>query len=319
MLWNYLLMTIRSIRNQKVYAFINILGLSVGLSCCLLIMLYVSHELSYDRQNPDAKQIFRVITRVTGHGNEQDDAITQYPLAPALKADIPEVEYTVRVATNGSALLANGTKRLQEEEMLFADSAFYVLFPANFVAGDPKTALAGPNRMVLTESAAKKYFGNENPMGRTLRVDNLYDAQITGIIRDLPPNVHLRYEVMTSLETLMRLYEQQGFRVSQAWFAFTNLSTYVKLYPNTQVQTAEAKLPAFVEKNLGALLTRIGAGFILRFQPMTDVHLYPMPTELLPGGSMTYVYLFTVIAVVILLIACFNYMNLDRPLYPPCA
>lgn len=298
MLKSYLTITLRHMRNHTGYAFINITGLAVGIACCLLILLYVQRELSFDRFHENADRIYRV-TSVVNQGERWGSAI--YPVGPALKETFPQVETYVRMHRNAALVTKDETVRFHEERFLVAEDDFFAVFDYELLQGNPETALTQPYTLVLTESMAKKYFGDANPMGQTLRIDDKQDYTITGILADPPTNAHIVFDFVGSFASeLVGLTPQRA----QSRIAFT----YVLLRPDADIASLTAALPDF-EKSLFPDPKR---AYKFDFISLTDIHLYgQMSNEIQPQGDIRYIYLFTAIAFLILLIACINYMNLS--------
>lgn len=195
---SYLKIALRNMRRQKGYAFINIVGLAIGLACCILILLYVRDELSYDRFNENAGRIYRVGLHGIIGTNEFNVTNTSAPMAAALEQEFPEVLAAARVNSFGYPVLRYGEKVFSEERFFWADSNFFDIFTVNFLQGNPQDALNRPNTVVLTESMAKKYFGEENPMGKLLNADQRRDYEVTGVIKDVPHNSHFHYDFLAS-------------------------------------------------------------------------------------------------------------------------
>ncbi len=315
MLSNYLKIAWRNLRKHGGFTAINIFGLAVGLACCLLITLYVVDELSYDRFNAKANRIYRVNTNVKFGGNEMNMAVSPDPVGPTLKKDYPQVEQFVRLHQRGTGLVkrAGSTNNLREENVLFADSTLFDVFTFPLVAGDPKVALRDPNTVVISESAAKRHFGGQDPMGQTLTFDNKSSYKVTGVMRDIPANSHIRADFF--LPMLNDDYEWGQ------WLS-NNHHTYIVLREGTDYKQFEKNLDAVVTKYAGpqvlqmvgstmAQFRKAGNRYGLWLMPLTDIHLQSKQLhELTPSGDSQYVYIFSAVALFILLIACINFMNL---------
>jgi putative ABC transport system permease protein len=313
---SYLKIAARNLRRHKVYSFINIAGLAVGLACCLLISLYVKDEISYDRYHEKADRIFKVVTDARNPEKESHFALTPAPLAEALVRDFPEVETTARLFTLfGNALIAYGEKRFNEERIFFGDSTFFEVFSIPLIAGNPETALAKPASMVLTETIAQKYFGSENPLGKTIRLNDEDDLQITGVMADVPANSHFHCDFLISLASA-------GMSRNPSFISNSNFHTYLVLRDGASPRALDSKFPAAVKKYASAQIAarfgqtfeeRLAAGYETKWSllPLTDVHLHSQREyEIEPNGNIMTVYLFSAIAVMVLLIACINFMNL---------
>jgi putative ABC transport system permease protein len=316
MLKNYLKIALRNLRRHKTYSFINVVGLAVGLACCLLISLYVKDELSYDRYHAKADRIFKIVTDSRWPEKESKFALTPAPLAEALVRDFPEVETATRLFTFfGEGLVAYGEKRFTEPRIYFGDSTFFEVFSIPLLAGDARTALARGNAVVLTQNVARKYFGEEDPLGKTLSINHGFDVQITGVMAEVPANTHFHCDFVLSM-TAMR------FSRSPSFITNNNFHTYAVLRPNASPQALEAKFPEAIKKYAAAQVAeRFGQTFEAytaagnetkwTLVPVTDIHLRSnREYEIEPNGSLTTVYLFASIAAIVLLIACINFMNL---------
>ncbi len=315
MLRNYLKIAWRNLRKQRGLSFINIFGLAVGLACCVLITLYVLDELSYDRYNAKADRIFRVHTDVKFGGNDMQMAVSPDPIGPTLKKDYPQVEQFVRLHQRGTWLVkrVGSTNNLREENITFADSTLFDVFTLPFLTGDPKRALTSPNTVVISESAAKRHFGNKDPMGQTLVFNNADAFKVTGVMRDMPTNTHFQSDFFLTMLN-------DGYQWGQ-WLS-NNHHTYIVLREGTDYRQFEKNFDAVIEKYVGPqALQFIGtsmtqfrqAGNRFRFSlmPLNDIHLRSKQTiELAPNGDMQYVYIFSAVALFILLIAGINFMNL---------
>ena len=314
MLSNYLKIAWRNLRKQRNFAFINIVGLAIGLACCLLIVLYVNDELSYDRYNTKADRIYRLNTDAKFGGRAVALAVTPDPLGPTLKQDYPQVEQFVRLHHRGMWLVrrAGSPTAISEDNIIFADSTLFEVFTLPFIAGNPKRALAEPKTVVITESAAKRHFGDQNPMGQIMLLgDQPY--RITGLMRDMPANSHFRADIFP---TMLSDDYQWG-----NWLS-TNHYTYILLKPGTNPAVFSRNLDAVVEKygspalmkDLSITMTQFrqsGNQFRLWMMPLTDIHLRSRQTiEIAAPGDIQHVYIFSVVALIILLIACVNFMNL---------
>ncbi|GAB3758287.1 ABC transporter permease [Spirosoma pomorum] len=314
MLRNYFKIAFRNLRKQRGFTFINIVGLAVGLSCCLLLVLYVNDELSYDRYNVKANRIYRINTDARFGGRTVALAVTPDPLGPTLKQDYPQVEQFVRLHHRGTWLVkrAGLSTAISEDNVMFADSTLFDVFTLPLIAGDPKRALAAPNTVVISESAAKRHFGNQQPMGKTMLLgDQPY--KITGLMHDMPTNAHFRADIFP---TMLNDDYQWG-----NWLS-TNHYTYVVLKPGIDPSSFRQYLDAVVEKYGGPVLKKelgitmnqfrqSGNHFRLWMMPLTDLHLYSKQSvEIAAPGDIQYVYIFSAVALIILLIACVNFMNL---------
>lgn len=313
MIINYIKVTLRNIRRHKGYYLINILGLTIGIVCFILISLFVLDELSYDRYHEKADQIYRVGVRALVNDNEFHGATACAPMAQTLVKEFPEVQASTRLRGFGDPVIRYKEKVFSEERWFFADATVFDVFTIPIIQGDSKTALSQPNTVLITESMADKYFGQEDPMGKTLNADGRRDYLITGVIEDVPRNSHVHYDFLASFETFESSH-------SQNWIS-NNHHTYFVLNKGASSEEFETKLQTLVEKYVqpqvkGALgvtpeeFYASGGEFEYFLQPLTDIHLRShLDFEHEPNSDITYVYLFSVIAVAILLIACINFVN----------
>ena len=300
MIKNYFKIAWRSLSKQKGFSFINIFGLATGMACSLLIFLFVKDETSYDRFHHDAGQIYRVVKDfVNDDGSRLPDATTPPALAPAMQKDIPEVAITTRVFPGWGAnfLIKYGDKKINEDKLYRVDSSFFDVFTFPFVHGNAKDAFKEVQSIVLTESSAKRYFGNDNPVGKTLQIDRLGNLMVTGVIKDVPHASHFHFDFLISTRKF-------GGNIDADW-GFYNFYTYAKLKPNSNITAFTKKVQDVYKSN-----TTDGAN-IFYVQPLTDIHLTSnLKWELEPNSDKLYVYVFTIIGIFILLIAGINYVNL---------
>lgn len=321
MLAHYLKIAWRHVLKHKGHSLINILGLALGMACCLLILLFVRYELSFDRLSPDAGRVYRVtLDWENTPGSEIEHwAATPHPLGPALAKEIPEIEAVTRLrpytegSIPGKAAVSYRNDRQFYDMFLWVDADVFRVLGYPMVQGDPKTALAGPNQVVLTESTARRYFGGENPLGKVLRIDTNYsdeDYRVTGVIRDMPRNSHVHSDVLASFSSLEHLTDPR-VALKEWWLA--EPYTYVKLAPGADAAAVQAKLSAFAAKvpKTPMIPEDKHPTMDFRLQPITDIHLHGhMQYELEPNGDIAYIYIFLAIAALTLLVACVNFMNL---------
>src|SRR5664279_1342631 len=315
MLRSFFINAIRNMKKHSGYLILNITGLTIGLTSFLLITIYVLNELSFDRFHKNYENIYRIKVKGLMAGATLDQAITAAPMAQAILADYAEISHAVRINRSGAWLVKYGETRFNEDGVLFADSSFFSVFDFKLLRGDPKTALANPRSMILTEKFAKKYFGNEDPMGKRISLEadtNLYT--ITGVIQNIPANSHFRFDMLGSLNSL-------GDSRSMEWLSH-NYYTYIVLKEGIKKSAMEAKFPEVVLKYVGPQIKKYigitiedfqkaGNQFGYELEPLKDIHLKGAPQyQLEPSGSLTTVYIFAVIALLILIIAIINYINL---------
>lgn len=301
MLKNYFKIALRSLLRHKATSFINIFGLAVGIASCLLILLFVQDELSYDRYNKDADRIYRIAKDfVNDDGSRLPDATTPPALAPAMQKNIPEVAHVTRVfpGWGSKTLIQNGEdKKFLEERVFRVDSSFFDVFTVPFIQGSAATAFKEPNSVVITESTAKRYFGSEDPLHKLLRTDR-GDARITGIVRDVPEQAHIHYDFLFSIRKF-------SGDIDQAW-GWYNFYTYVKLKPNTHIATVVPKVQQLYKQN------DPDPKNIFFATALTDIHLHSdLKWEIEPNGNFLYVVAFSIIGLFVVAIACVNYINLS--------
>jgi len=306
MLRNYLTVAVRNVLRQKGYSFINICGLALGIAFCVLVLLYVRDELSYDRFFEKADRIFRV--NATSQNPEGDfyRTVIPPPAAPALREAFPEVEVVTRLAARSRVVLRVGEQAYQEDRFFLADASFFEVFSFSFLQGDAQTALTEPGSLVLTESMARKYFGDANPLGQVITFENEIELTVAAVIEDVPSNSHLTFDFPATLET-------PGLGRA-GWlnnWGSSSTMTYVLVRPDALPEVLEAKLPRFVDTNMASSLDD-NETYTLSLQALSRIHLYPhRPAEQVWGASnLRYVYLFSILSLLILLIAGINYINL---------
>jgi putative ABC transport system permease protein len=311
---NYFKIALRNLLKYKVYSFINIAGLATGVACCLLILLFVQDELSFDRWNENADRIVRFGVDAQLGDQTFYGAVTSAPMAAALKEEFPEVEETARFRSFGFPVIRYNDKVFSEERFYWADSSIFKVFSLKFIAGDPNTALNQPGNVVMTQSMVRKYFGDENPMGKSINSDNRRDYLVTGVIEDIPVNSHFHFDFIASLSS---------YPVSSNTFWLSNnFYTYALLKEGVEVEEFEKKIQSLVTKYIGPTLESVlgitfdaaegqGGKYEFVVQPLTDIHLRSdLDYDIEANSDILYVYMFSVIAVLLLLIACINFMNL---------
>lgn len=314
MLKNYFLTAFRNLLKNKVFSFINVFGLSVGLACCMLITMFVYDELSYDKYAPQASQIYRVNLGVLGNANLVAYPMVDVAVGEGIKKAFPEVQASTRILTRGESFVSYGDKQFKEEKLAFADENFLQIFPATFLEGDAQNALSQPNSIVITKKLATKYFGNEHASGKLLTFGKNEIYKVTGVIEKIPDNSHFHFDVFISMSTL--------HLTRQTW-SNVGFYTYLVLNKNTDPKKLESKFPELVAKyvvpeiqhDMGASLAEAQKAvntFRFTLIPLTDIHLYSdTKYELEANGDIQYVYIFGALAVFILLLACVNFTNLS--------
>ncbi|MBV4359506.1 ABC transporter permease [Pinibacter aurantiacus] len=305
MIKNYLKIAFRNLWRHRVFSFINILGLTVGMTACFLIFLYVKFELSYDKFNSKAANIYRLNTDIKTPSETINTSVTAWPFAPNIKREFPEVETFTRV-NNGSFLVRKGDAKFQEDNTLFADSTFFDVFDIKMLKGDPKKALKDMFSIVFTEDAAKKYFGNEDPIGKqVLLTGDGIPSTVTGIIQNIPENSILKGDMLVSMSTLTQ-HLNKG--LDQQWGNF-GATSFLLLKPGVDPRAMEKKFPDFIERNNGKERKESQMFYTFTLEPLKDIYLLST-RDGNKLGNMNNVDIFSIIAVFILLIACINFINL---------
>ncbi|MGD8535497.1 MAG: ABC transporter permease, partial [Candidatus Aminicenantes bacterium] len=302
---NYLKIALRNIRKHKGFSCINIAGLAIGVAACLLLFLWVQDELSYDRYHDKADRIFRVITQSEAEGQTRRFAKTSAPIGPALVNEFPEIEKAVRLGRN-SFVVSYLNKRFMEE-VYFTDPEIFEVFTFPLVKGSAKNSLKEPYSIVISEEMSRKYFGDEDPSGKIITLGEWRDYKITGVFKDVPQNSHFRFH-------FLGLFSDYAPRNFGEW-GISNYWTYILVSEKFSPDEFEKKLPLFVEKYRGKE-SRYLYKTSYPLQALTRIHLHSnMRGEHEPNSSMGTIYIFSAIAVFILLIACLNYINLSTARY----
>jgi len=313
---NYFKIALRNLLRNKTFSAINIFGLAIGIATCMIIMLFIQNELGYDGYNKKADRMVRVVFRGSIQGEKMKEAMVMPPTAQTLKSDYPEVLEATRLRKYGYPRVTYGDKTFKENAFAYADSNFFQVFTLPLISGDIKTALLEPNTIVISETVAQKYFGNEDPMGKLLNFKDWNKSfKITGVMRKMPVNSHFHFDIFASMVSLPESKEP-------SWMT-SEYYTYLVLPEGYDYKKLEAKLPQVVEKYMGPQLQNAfgmslsefqkkGNSLGLFLQPLKDIHLRSdLNLELEPGSDIRYVYIFGAIALFMLLIACINFMNLS--------
>ena len=316
MLKNYFTIAWRNLVKNKAFTAINIAGLAIGIATCLVIMLFVQDELSFDRFNEKADQIVRVVFRGTMNGEKMKESSVMAPVAPTLRSDYPEVLDATRLLQYGSPKIVVGDKTFKDANFAYVDSNFFNVFTLPLSKGDAKTALVEPYNVVITQAISEKYFGKADPIGKILNFKDAHQLyKITGVIKEVPVNSHFHFDIFGSMASVPDARNNSW--LSGSYF------TYLVLQKNDDPKKLEAKLPQAVEKYMGpqvkqalgvslADFRKKGNDIGLYLQPLTDIHLKSdFSNGLEAGGDIRYVYIFGAIALFMLLIACINFMNLS--------
>ncbi|GGA92633.1 MULTISPECIES: ABC transporter permease [Mucilaginibacter] len=314
MIKNYLRSAFRNIARHKFISFINIFGLTIGLTCCLLILTYIVKELSYDKFNHNAPNIYRVsrsFNTADGIVNLHLGAVAP-PFGPLLKNEFPDIKKVTRLFPNGDVVLRYKDKLLTEKGSYFADENFLSFFDLKTVAGDPKTALSEPYTVMMTEDMARKYFGNEDPINKEIRLDNTANFKVTGIFKPFPANSQMHPQMLLSFNTLNddKVYGRN--QLATNW-GNNSFFTYLLLPDHYNIDRISSQFPAFIDKYMNSPGQPRQSKFTqLHIQRFLDIHLHShLDDEVEQNGDIKRVYIFSAIALFILLIACINYMNLS--------
>lgn len=317
MFQNYFKVALRNILKHKFFSAINILGMTIGITACLMIVLYVNDELSYDKFHKNADRIYQVGLHGKIAGQDIHTATTCPPLFEAMVNEIPEVESSIRLSPYyGKPAIKYEDKAFTEERVIFVDSNFFQFFTYKLLEGDPQTALLEPNTIVFSESLAKKYFGNESALGKIVTVGNDNTSyKVTGVAEDSPSNSHFQFNVLLS--------SASSEQMKRTVWLNNNLFTYFLLRENASVQSVNQKYAGLVEKYVGPEIERFMGISLKQMQgqggeygyystKITDIHLHSTSAnDMEPGGNIMYIYFFTGIGIFIIVIACINFMNLS--------
>jgi putative ABC transport system permease protein len=306
MIKNYFKIAWRNLWRNKVFSAINILGLSIGLACCIVMFLFIQHELSYDKFNVNARNIYRITSIFAEEKDKKELSVTPAPWAPMMKKDYPEIKEFVRLLKAEKTIVGQaGDQHFYEKDILYADSTFFKIFSIDLERGDVKKALERPNSIILTEEAAQKYFGNADPIGKTLEINSFgrtFNAEVTAIAKKAPDASHFKFSSLISLQTLGDLSNMWSFHMFQS---------YVLLSGKVSAKDVEKKFSDFTNKYILNNPQADGKQDIF-LQPLLDIHLHStMVGEIGVNSDIVYVYVFAGVAIFILLIACFNFTNLS--------
>jgi len=306
---NYLKIAYRNIKKHPGYSLINVAGLAIGMACCILILLFVFDELSYDKFHKNHGRIYRV----TRKWFNADGVVNLHlghvapPVAPLLKNDFPEIVHAVRIIGAGGILVGNDAAFYEEPQLFFAEEDVFEVFTFDMIAGDPTTALKDPFTIVITDEMAERYFGTEDPIGKSLTIktsSQKADMKVTGVIKPLPHNSHFHPNLLGSFKTYEAVV---GDRELQSWSS-NNYATYLLMTEGYDIERLKSQLDPFIDRHYGEGRSQRTK---LELQRLTDIHLYShLDSEIEANSDITYVYVFSIIALFILLIACVNFMNL---------
>lgn len=305
MVRNYFKIAFRVLLNQKLFSAINIVGLAIGLASCLLISLYLHHELTYDSSFTHSDRIYRLAATLHLESGPSTRAVTSPPMAGIIHNDFPEVEKTLRIGRS-ERQLSVGDKTFPDINLITADSSFFDLFDFPFAEGDRLTALSQPNSIVLTPKAAHLYFGNENPIGKQMALSDTITLTVTGLLKESTTHSHLEFDCIYSRTTVVKPYQEP----KDNWFS-NNFYTYILLKPTTSHNELQAKFSTMLDKHMGEDRKQT-IWYELFLQPLKDIHLHSaLKSEIKPNGAMGIVKTFGAIGLFTLLIASINFMNLS--------
>jgi putative ABC transport system permease protein len=310
MVRHYLKTTFRNFWRYRGYTLINLMGLAIGIATCIIIFTYISYELSYDKFHKDYEDLYRVSVKGRFAEDFFDVAVSMPPLGPALKKDFPEVKSYTRIETyDANVFFAVDDKRFYVEGLYFVDTAFFDVFSFELQEGDPATALAEPNSLVVTPEIARKYFGDEDPMGKMIKMNDQTSMKITGVLKPVPANSHLKFTMLGSHSTLNTLRKEMNYE--ENWGSLF-LHTYIRVYPGTDPKAFGEKIRLVIKDAFGEAAEQYNIEMIPYLQPVAGIHLHSnLMAELEPNSDISYIYIFSAVAVFILVIACINFMNLS--------
>jgi len=312
---NYIKVAIRNLLKFKAFSVLNILGLAVGMTCTILLVLFIQHELSYDDYHENADRIYRVAASYKLGGRSYEIATTPAPLAKTLLEEFPEVEKTVRFRRRGGNVIEYKNNVFKESETIYADNSVFDIFSINLLEGNKETVLIKPNTVAISQKAASKYFGKEDPIGKIIRVGDQKNFEVTGIFENIPINTHFTFDFILSIETIDESREL-------SWLG-NNFNTYIVLNENSNVNNVESKFLPLLKKYLGPEiqaamglnweeLIEKGGNAAFYLQAVKDIHLHSkLDSELGTNSDIKYVYIFSLIAIFILVIAAINYINIS--------
>jgi len=303
---NYLKITFRNIVKHKGHSLINILGLAIGMACCILILLYVGYELSFDRYHENTNNIYRLGIDATMGGRNLKVPFANVPVTPAMINEFPEVVNAVRLDDESKIIASFGDRQFYEDNVFYADNSIFEVFSFPLLKGDERNALKAPFTIVLTEQTARKYFGDDEPIGKIITFDNKDDYRVTGVMKNVPSNSHFTFDMLCSFETQIK----KDPAIAETWMNFSCFA-YLLFENNCDIEKFKQKLPSFVDAHMGEVISSIGGTLIYVIEPLADIHLHSTMDIETPGSSdIRYIYVFTIIAVSILLIAYINFINL---------
>ncbi|RUT73566.1 ABC transporter permease [Ancylomarina longa] len=308
---NFFINILRTFGRNKFYTALNIIGLTIGLVCTILILLFIQDELSYDKYNVNYERIIRLGSDFTLNGKRDRVATSALPFGPTFKEEFPEVEEFVRFLGSGRQQFKYGDKIFYEERIAYVDSSVFKVFSFDLIKGNPDKALTEPNEIVLSETLAKKYFGQMDPIGKILLVGENKSYKVTGVMRDLPSNSHFRYNAFYSMKTLEKIRGTEEFNSTKpiSFWSFSNY-TFLLLKKHANSKVLLEKFPMYYNKYMKTLGDQLGVSYHLIIQNLADIHLHSDLQWDAPTGNVKYIYILFIIVIFILSIASINYMNM---------
>ncbi len=310
---NYIVLALRNIKKQKAFSIINLSGLAIGMACCILIFMFITDELSYDRFHINADSIYRISADGDIGGARRQFAVSPGPIGPTFKKDIPGIlDYTrvinLQILQQGETQIKYEEKSFEETGIFFVDSTFFNVFSAEYVAGDPVQALTQPNTVIITESIAKKIFGDEDPIGKMISYTQLAELEVKAVVKDVPKNSHFRYNYLVSL---MSLPNNLRLAFLANWMS-VGAFTYVTVDGSAELADVKQQIDEIFERRTRTLAKQFGISMHLVLDKMTDIHLHSnLEFEMEANSDIAYIYIFSAVAIFVLLIACINFMNLS--------
>ena len=306
MIRNYIITAIRNLLRNPVYALINIFGLSIGITCSLLILIFIKNEISYDRFHEKKNDLYRMVFEMVDPNGSTFSPQMTAPVAPAMMEEFPEVKAATRLTGYRDGYFTYQNKSYKAGNVIYADSLFFEMFSFDLISGDPATVLKDPFTVVLNETTAENIFGKENPVGKIIRWNNKDNLMIQGIVKSPPENSHLQF---SSLISFSSLYEDD--RLYMDWNGGMQYYHYVELMPGSSKQSIETMLPDFMYRHINNIFEGTGFSINASLQPVLNIHLKSgYVGEIGMTGSMSNIFIYSAIALFVLLIACINFMNL---------
>jgi putative ABC transport system permease protein len=311
MLRNFFIVAIRNMARAKGFAFINIAGLAIGMAATVLIMLYVTDELSYDKYHEKSDRIYRLSRAWVNQDGETNLHLGNVapPFAPLLESDFEGTILNAVRFLNDNPLITYEDTKIEEDRVFFSEQDVFEVFSWEMIAGDPQTALKEPASIVMTESTARKYFGEEDPIGKQVNYNNLMEMKVTGVTKDVPLNSHFQWDMLVSFQTVEDFFGLEN--LMQNWGS-NNYTTYLLLPENYDYKEMQAQFPDFLDRHQTHGERKPSEGNYLTLWPLTSIHLHShLDSEVEPNGNIVYIYVYSIIALFILAIACINFMNLS--------